>query len=148
MNTREMKKPLFLVQRCLDLYDVAQSLYDVALVCTDLFEVVKSSLAMAYQIPPQFPESNMALDKITKLGRYFLALPILVFGIQHFLYAEFIVHLVPTWIRDVYFSFQILTLNPIAYERLYYQSINARYDLAFHKEPAWFGLTLDYSPHN
>lgn len=40
----------------------------------------------------------MALDKITKLGRYFLALPMLVFGIQHFLYAEFIVHLVPTWV--------------------------------------------------
>src|SRR5688572_909840 len=39
----------------------------------------------------------MPLDKITKLGRYFLALPMLVFGIQHFLYAEFIVHLVPTW---------------------------------------------------
>jgi len=40
----------------------------------------------------------MALDKITKLGRYFLALPMVVFGIQHFLYAEFIVHLVPTWV--------------------------------------------------
>jgi uncharacterized membrane protein YphA (DoxX/SURF4 family) len=40
----------------------------------------------------------MAFDKITKLGRYFLALPMVVFGIQHFLYAEFIVHLVPTWV--------------------------------------------------
>jgi uncharacterized membrane protein len=40
----------------------------------------------------------MPLAKITKLGRYFLALPILVFGIQHFLYAEFIVQLVPTWV--------------------------------------------------
>ena len=40
----------------------------------------------------------MALDKITKLGRYFLALPMVVFGIQHFLYAEFIVYLVPTWV--------------------------------------------------
>ncbi len=40
----------------------------------------------------------MSLDKITKLGRYFLALPMVVFGIQHFLYAEFIVHLVPTWV--------------------------------------------------
>jgi uncharacterized membrane protein len=39
----------------------------------------------------------MPLDKITKLGRYFLAVPMLVFGVQHFLYAEFIVHLVPTW---------------------------------------------------
>ncbi len=40
----------------------------------------------------------MSLDKITKLGRYFLAIPMVVFGIQHFLYAEFIVHLVPTWV--------------------------------------------------
>jgi uncharacterized membrane protein len=38
------------------------------------------------------------LDKITKLGRYFLAIPMVVFGIQHFLYAEFIVNLVPAWI--------------------------------------------------
>jgi uncharacterized membrane protein len=40
----------------------------------------------------------VTLDKITKLGRYFLAIPMIVFGVQHFLYAEFIVHLVPTWI--------------------------------------------------
>jgi uncharacterized membrane protein len=40
----------------------------------------------------------ITLDKITKLGRYFLAIPMIVFGVQHFLYAEFIVHLVPTWI--------------------------------------------------
>lgn len=40
----------------------------------------------------------MPLDKITKLGRYFLAVPMLVFGIQHFIYAEFVVHLVPGWI--------------------------------------------------
>jgi uncharacterized membrane protein len=40
----------------------------------------------------------ITLDKITKLGRYFLAIPMIVFGIQHFLYAEFIVHLVPAWI--------------------------------------------------
>mgnify|MGYP003575844277 FL=1 len=40
----------------------------------------------------------MLVDKITKLGRYFLAIPMVVFGIQHFLYADFIVHLVPAWI--------------------------------------------------
>jgi uncharacterized membrane protein len=40
----------------------------------------------------------MLLDKITKLGRYFLAVPMVVFGIQHFLYAGFVVHLVPTWV--------------------------------------------------
>jgi uncharacterized membrane protein len=47
---------------------------------------------------PDFIGFNMSLDKITKLGRYFLAVPMVVFGIQHFLYAEFVVHLVPTWI--------------------------------------------------
>jgi uncharacterized membrane protein len=40
----------------------------------------------------------MQLDKITKVGRYFLAVPMIVFGIQHFLYAEFVVGLIPTWI--------------------------------------------------
>ena len=40
----------------------------------------------------------MQVDKITKLGRYFLAIPMIVFGIQHFLYAQFVVQLVPAWI--------------------------------------------------
>ena len=40
----------------------------------------------------------MQLDKITKVGRYFLAIPMIVFGIQHFIYAEFVMGLVPTWI--------------------------------------------------
>jgi uncharacterized membrane protein len=33
-----------------------------------------------------------------KLGRFLFALPLLVFGIQHFLYARFIATLVPSWI--------------------------------------------------
>ena len=36
--------------------------------------------------------------KITKVGRYFLAVPMVVFGIQHFMYAEFVMQLVPGWI--------------------------------------------------
>jgi uncharacterized membrane protein len=40
----------------------------------------------------------MQLDKITKVACYFLAIPMIVFGIQHFIYAEFVVGLVPTWI--------------------------------------------------
>ena len=40
----------------------------------------------------------MQLDKITKLGRYLLAIPMIVFGIQHFWYADFVVGLIPTWI--------------------------------------------------
>ncbi len=32
------------------------------------------------------------------LGRYFYAVPLVVFSIQHFLYAEFIAGLIPTWI--------------------------------------------------
>jgi uncharacterized membrane protein YphA (DoxX/SURF4 family) len=40
----------------------------------------------------------MQVDKITKVGRYFLAIPMIVFGIQHFLYAQFVVQLVPAWI--------------------------------------------------
>jgi hypothetical protein len=33
-----------------------------------------------------------------KLGRFLFAVPLLVFGIQHFLYARFIATLVPSWI--------------------------------------------------
>jgi hypothetical protein len=33
-----------------------------------------------------------------KLGRFLFAIPLLVFGIQHFLYARFIATLVPSWI--------------------------------------------------
>ncbi len=40
----------------------------------------------------------MQLDKITKVGRYFLAIPMIVFGVQHFRYTEFVVSLVPSWI--------------------------------------------------
>jgi uncharacterized membrane protein YphA (DoxX/SURF4 family) len=40
----------------------------------------------------------MQVDKITKLGRYFLAFPMIVFGVQHFLYDQFVVTLVPVWI--------------------------------------------------
>ena len=46
----------------------------------------------------QISSIHMQADKITKLGRYFLAIPMMVFGIQHFLYAQFVVQLVPTWI--------------------------------------------------
>lgn len=40
----------------------------------------------------------MQLYKITKLGHFFLAIPMVVFGIQHFLYAQFVSLLVPSWI--------------------------------------------------
>jgi uncharacterized membrane protein len=40
----------------------------------------------------------MQFDKITKVARYFLAIPMIVFGIQHFIYAEFVMGLVPSWI--------------------------------------------------
>lgn len=45
----------------------------------------------------------MQFDKITKLGRYFLGIPMAVFGIQHFLYAQSVMLLVPSWIPAALF---------------------------------------------
>jgi uncharacterized membrane protein len=45
----------------------------------------------------------MWLNKITKLGRFFLGIPMIVFGIQHFMYAQFVAALVPTWIPGALF---------------------------------------------
>jgi len=40
----------------------------------------------------------LVLAGVMKLGRILLAAPLLVFGVQHFLYARFIATLVPAWI--------------------------------------------------
>ena len=40
----------------------------------------------------------LLLAGVTKLGRILFAAPLLVFGVQHFLYARFIATLVPAWI--------------------------------------------------
>ena len=40
----------------------------------------------------------LVLAGVTKLGRILFAVPLLVFGVQHFLYARFIATLVPAWI--------------------------------------------------
>ena len=41
---------------------------------------------------------DIAPGKLVQLGRYLFAIPMVVFGIQHFLYAGFIAVLVPSWI--------------------------------------------------
>ena len=40
----------------------------------------------------------LVLAGVTKSGRLLFAVPLLVFGVQHFLYARFIATLVPAWI--------------------------------------------------
>jgi uncharacterized membrane protein YphA (DoxX/SURF4 family) len=45
----------------------------------------------------------MWLDKITQIGRFFFAIPMIVFGIQHFMYAQFVAELVPSWIPGALF---------------------------------------------
>ena len=37
------------------------------------------------------------MDKITTLGRLFIAIALVVFGVQHFMYAGFVAGLVPAW---------------------------------------------------
>jgi uncharacterized membrane protein YphA (DoxX/SURF4 family) len=44
------------------------------------------------------PHANHSSDWITPMGRWLFALSMIVFGIQHFMYAEFIATLVTSWI--------------------------------------------------
>src|SRR3981189_235297 len=37
------------------------------------------------------------MDKIQKLGRIFIAIALVVFGVQHFIYGAFVAGLVPAW---------------------------------------------------
>jgi len=40
---------------------------------------------------------NSFIDKLATLGRYLFSLPLLIYGLQHFLYASFIATLIPAW---------------------------------------------------
>lgn len=43
-------------------------------------------------------ESNIAIETFLKSGRYLLALPMVIFGIEHFIFANFVAMIVPPWI--------------------------------------------------
>jgi uncharacterized membrane protein len=45
-----------------------------------------------------FCGAAMAIAGLNTLGRLFYAVPLIVFGVQHFLYARFIAGLIPAWI--------------------------------------------------
>ncbi len=42
--------------------------------------------------------SDRAANKFVKAGRFFLAISVLIFGVDHFMFATFIAALVPSWI--------------------------------------------------
>jgi uncharacterized membrane protein len=48
--------------------------------------------------PSNFPAWDAATDKFTKAGRFIFGLPVIVFGIQHFMLGDTIAMLVPSWI--------------------------------------------------
>lgn len=43
-------------------------------------------------------EDNRAVDALLKSGRFLLAVPMVIFGVQHFLFANFVAMIVPPWI--------------------------------------------------
>lgn len=62
----------------------------------------------AFMVAGQFPGSTSsgllnALDKITPYGKYFFGILLVVFGIDHFLYFDFVKTLVPGWIPGAEF---------------------------------------------
>lgn len=68
---------------------------------TSGFELVAlggAALVLAASFSPNKEGSTRALDKFFAMGRYLFALALVVFGVQHFLYAGFIATIVPGWI--------------------------------------------------
>jgi uncharacterized membrane protein len=43
-------------------------------------------------------EDNRAIDALLQSGRFLLALPMVIFGVEHFLFAGFVAMIVPPWI--------------------------------------------------
>jgi uncharacterized membrane protein len=43
-------------------------------------------------------EDNRAIDALLNSGRFLLALPMVIFGVQHFIFAAFVAVIVPPWI--------------------------------------------------
>ena len=59
------------------------------------------ALIVAGTFPAERPpliRDDKAISKIIVLGRYIFALPLIVFGVQHFLYGRFVATLVPGWV--------------------------------------------------
>jgi len=46
----------------------------------------------------QMIEDNRAVDALLECGRFLLALPMVIFGVQHFVFASFVAMIVPPWI--------------------------------------------------
>jgi uncharacterized membrane protein len=71
---------------------------------TGAFEALAISSAafvLAGALPkerPYFGSEDNVTEKLATLGRFFFALSMVVFGVQHFLYAGFIASLEPSWI--------------------------------------------------
>ena len=45
-------------------------------------------------------KSLLIIEKLIPLGKFFFATTLLLFGIDHFLYTEFVANLVPAWVPD------------------------------------------------
>ena len=68
---------------------------------TSGFELVAlggAALVLAATFPSDREGSAGVLDKFFAVGRYLFALALVVFGVQHFLYAGFVATIVPAWI--------------------------------------------------
>ncbi len=67
----------------------------------EILALCGGALIVAGTFPSERPpliRDDRAISKIIVLGRYIFALPLIVFGVQHFLYARFVATLVPGWI--------------------------------------------------
>jgi uncharacterized membrane protein YphA (DoxX/SURF4 family) len=71
---------------------------------TSAFEALAlgcGALMLAAQLPAESPGTawNLAIDRLALVSRFLFAFSLLVFGVQHYMYADFIATLVPAWLR-------------------------------------------------
>ena len=57
----------------------------------------------AWAIAESIPKPAGALERILPIGRYFFPITMVTFGIEHFLYPQFVATLVPKWIPGSFF---------------------------------------------
>ncbi|HMF63717.1 MAG TPA: hypothetical protein VK608_06470 [Edaphobacter sp.] len=73
---------------------------------TTAFEILAlcgAAFVLAGTLSGEWPRSqawDRAVDTMSEVGRFLFAIALVVFGVQHFMYAKFVAMLVPAWIPE------------------------------------------------
>ncbi|HEY2040302.1 MAG TPA: hypothetical protein VGG95_11585 [Edaphobacter sp.] len=70
---------------------------------TALFELIAlggAALVIGATLPGLIPQGNVLQRRLAEVGRWMFAISLVVFGVQHLIYAAFVAALVPAWIPE------------------------------------------------